>query len=274
MKSAASKLIIKIACLYALFIFFSCSGVKPELPSGVTMYLSSNYASFRIGDRYVIEQNEWNIKYAAEPSYEYIFEGNNGGFFGWKWLWNNKKDGVLSYPMVSCGEWEGHYSAAGFPFPAGERRVISTFDITEDTSPAVVNGRNSYDLAYDIWVEPHFSAKEAKCEIMIWLDSADCMPAALDCRAGSINANGCDFNFYSVPAEYFKTGNWHYAAFQAVKPVLKSAHFDITPFFDYLIEKKIINAKDKVFVIQLGTEVHMGSGTTIISNYSVTVTKR
>ena len=282
----------KMTCLLAAGLFLTsitaditaAGAVKSiELPAGVTRCLSNNYTSFKAANRYVINNNGWNIGAASNPHYQYIFEGTNGSYyFGWKWSWNNVSDNnILSYPEVIAGDSPWAPSAdhpADIPFRAGEKRVTSTFDITENFSGT--SGRLTYDLAYDIWVISNtvkldnIKPGDITCEIMIWLDSSvNNIPGNLK-PSGSIEANGTTFDFYTKPVWGGPDHFWIYAAFNAKDPVLKSANFDITPFFSYLIERKIIDPQDYISTVELGTEIAVGTGITIISNYSVNVSDK
>lgn len=256
--------------------------VKPDgLPSGVTAYYSYNYASFNIENRYDVFNNEWNAGAASARPYEYIFEGTNGSsYFGWLWSWQNTNNlTVLAYPEVFCGKkfpFKNDNQPGDFPFPAGERKVESTFDITEIILPY---GQNTFDLAYDLWVVSNSSLpriipfQEVKCEIMIWLDSTNCYPGdpIISNIAGSLEADGRTFDFYCASNWGGLDHKWIYAAFNTRSPILKSARFDITPFLSYLVDKKVIDSNDLVCTVELGTEVSAGSGMTVISNYSVNV---
>lgn len=91
---------------------------------------------------------------------------------------------------------------------------------------------------------------------------------------GSINANGTTFDFYLYPTAGGSDHYWIYAAFLPRTKINKSSGFDFTPYFKYLFDKKIIDPKDYVCTVELGTEVAIGSGETIISNYSVKVVKK
>jgi|GEM_PF-786476 hypothetical protein len=282
------KMISMLAsCLFCTLITSDITAAETvksiELPAGVTRCLSNNYTSFKVANRYNINNNGWNAGAASNPHYQYIFDGTNGSyFFGWKWSWNNVSDNnILSYPEVLVGysPWaQTSEHPADIPFRAGEKNVASTFDITENFSGT--SGRLTYDLAYDIWIISNTSSpdnvkfKDVTCEIMIWLDSSvNNIPGNLK-SSGSIEANGATFDFYTKSVWGGPDHFWIYAAFNAKEKVLKSANFDITPFISYLIERKIINPRDYVSTVELGTEIAVGTGITIISNYSVNISDK
>jgi hypothetical protein len=261
----------------------SQSSSTNSLPSGVTAVVSNNGGTISINSRYLLNNNEWNVEAAPAPYNECIFLGSLNGttFFGWQWSWNNTNDyNVLTYPEVLCGDspWSPNPShPADFPFTISNHTVSSSFNISQTTSPAF--GGDTYDLAYDIWIISNtcntnsFSSTNIKCEVMIWLASTNTIPDGLN-PSGSISANGYNFNFYCNSNQSSGTTlSWIYAAFSAGSAIqiLKETNFNITPFLAYLTNNGILNPGDYVCTVELGTEIAIGQGITVISNYSVNV---
>jgi hypothetical protein len=254
---------------------------EPPLPDGVAASKSGPGESLPFEDRFSVNNNEWNAQAASKPYSETVFTGASGGkdFFGWSWSWRNSNPyTVLSYPEVFLGQspWAPGSKPMGFsPFTVGGHTLRSSFDIEQTTSP--IGGWNTYDLTYDIWILKsgtdlgHISASDIKCELMLWIDSRNAIPDGLS-PAGALEANGRRFNFYCNPSQSSGTSySWIYAAFSATKPLLKCADFDITPFLTYLVDRGLIGASDYVSTVELGTEVAVGSGRTIVRDYSVTI---
>ncbi len=260
--------------------------VLPDLPDGVTE-VNDNDWGIMADDGYVLNRNPWNIKAASKPYAQNVFKGvsNSISFFGWQWYWNNTNDyTVLAYPEVFCG-WSpfgpmgtnGH--TPGYPYIIGGHGFQSTFDITMATSP--VNGKNTWDLAYDIWVlnsacnPTNFGRSDIKAEIMVWLDSRNSLlPLWLGQPNDTLIANGCTFDYYYYPnqADGNGPGGTHiYAAFSSQTPIYFSTNFNLTIFITYLVNHGIITSNDYIATVELGTEVVIGSGQTVIKNYSVIV---
>ncbi len=280
--------------IISFFILYACSTVQPGsggggtnstsggLPAGVTAFKTNNNDQIIINSRYQVNNNEWNVQYAKTPFSETIFYGstNGTGFFGWQWSWNNNNQyTVLAYPEVFCGDspWAPLTNhPMDFPFIIAGHQLTSSFNISQTTSQAF--GGNTYDLAYDIWIISNnsnpaaFTSTDIKCEVMIWLASANAIPDGIS-PTGSLSANGYNFNYYYATNQGGSPHYWIYAAFSAGSgtQIFNAAAFDITPFLSYLTNKGVLNPSDYVCTVELGTEVAIGAGITVISNYSVVV---
>jgi len=255
------------------------------LPDSVTSFKTNNNDQIVIDSRYMVNNNEWNIQHTSFPCSEIIFKGNTRGsdYFGWKWSMNNPDQyTVLTYPEVFCGDTPWAPSAThpvDFPFTIAGHGLTSSFNINQTTTTAF--GGNTYDLAYDIWIISNtsnpasFTSKDIKCELMIWLASANAIPDGL-APTGSITANGYTFNYYYSPTQGGSPHTWTYAAFSAGSgtQIFNAASFDIAPFLAYLTNNGVLNPGDYVCTVELGTEVSIGEGITVISNYSVVVTTK
>jgi serralysin len=265
----------------------SMEATLPALPDGVTEVNGDDWNRIMTDDGYVLNSNPWNKTAAAKPYAQKIFKGVSNGtsFFGWQWFWNNTNDyTVLAYPQVFCG-WSpfgpmgtiGHMP--GYPYTIGGHSFHSTFDITMETHP--VMGQEVWDLTFDLWIldsscnPANFGRRDIKCEIMVWLDSKNSLlPRWLGSPNDTMTANGYTFDYYFY--EHQADGNGPdgthlYAAFSSQTPIHSSNDFDLTPFMTYLVNHGILTANDYVTTIELGTEVIIGSGQTIVRNYSVTV---
>jgi hypothetical protein len=264
----------------------SLTATFPALPAGVTE-INGDWGSIMTNDNYVVNSNPWNKQAALEPYAQNIFKGISNGvtFFGWQWYWNNANNyTVLAYPEVFCG-WSpfgpmgtiGHMS--GYPYMISGHNFHSTFDITMETYS--VNGEECWNLTYDIWVlsstcDPaNFGRTDIKCEIMIWLDSKNSLlPRWLGSPNDVLEANGYTFDYYYYANQADgngPNGSHRYAAFSSRTPIHSSTDFDLTPFMTYLVNHGILNSSDYITTVELGNEVVIGSGQTVIRNYSVTV---
>lgn len=292
-KKDCKRLLLCIPIIVPLF-FVACqsssstesTATLPSLPDGVTTVNYEDWGTIT-DNGYVINSNPWNEKKAPDPHAQGIFTGVSNGvsFFGWQWNWNNSNDyTILAYPEVFCGNSPfgsmgtiGH--TPGYPYAIGGHSFHSTFDISIATSP--VKGEECWDLAYDIWIlssscdTANYGRSDIKCEIMVWLDSEGALLSRwLGNPADTITGNGSkfDYYYYENQADGNGPGGTHpYAAFSSEKPIHSSSGFDFAPFLSYLEAKGVLTANDYVATIELGTEVVIGSGQTIVRNYSVSV---
>lgn len=253
----------------------------PPLPAGVNAYGYNNNSLIPIAGGYTVINNEWNLQAATGGSETIFADTNSSGavFFGWQWNWGNSTTyNVIAYPEIFYGSspWSSTHTA-GFPFSITGHTVTSSFNISMETLQ-ILNW-DTYDTAYDIWIISNtsnplsFSAGDIKCELMIWLSSLNAIPDGLS-PSGSMTANGYAFNYYYHPGQSSGTAySWIYAAFSAgpAVQIFNESSFNITPFLDYLTNIGVLNPGDYVCTVELGTEVAIGQGMTVISNYSVTV---
>ena len=259
----------------------------PPLPAGVTEYVPDDWGTITTAGDYLLSNCPWNQKAADSPYAHRIFKGEDGGpFCGWQWFWNNGDDyTVLAYPNAACGAspWGSLGGASGrtpgYPRAIGGISLHSTFDVAIQTEP--VEGKDVWDLAFDIWVLDKGSAPatfgpvDIKGEIMVWLDANNfSLSGWLGDPLGTLTANGSDFDYWFYPdqADGNGPGGKHlYMAFVSRTPIHASSDFDLSPFFTYLTNKGYLSADDYLALVEFGTENIAGMGQVILKNYSVTL---
>lgn len=257
----------------------SAIGTPPPVVSvaNPTCETKSNYVP--LGE-YLLENNQWNAKLMPVGA---PFTQCVGGSLtdkgivytaAWDWLDGGSidKGNVKAYPEIIYGWKPGFQQSTTKQLP---RVVDNISEIYASISGAasVINGPEemSGNSAIDIWLTSTptprtFSVPTISHEIMIW--DQDKMGNGGN-FVTKTTIDGIEYSFY---VGYNFGRGWTYLAFIPESKVAQpKKDINIRKFMDYLKTNKHITGAEWLASVEYGNEIVSGTGSTYLSNYSVTV---
>jgi hypothetical protein len=242
-----------------------------QIPGTTVFESEQDWASTIINGRFRLVNNVWNKRATSGRYRQKIFVNDDNGkpVFGWVWKWRDSS-GPAAAPEVQVGysPWTGEAAPdSGFPFRAGSKKVVVDYDISLAAS-------GSYNLTFEFWAVSALppSKDTITHEVMIWIAGENMGPAGSE--VGKMTVQGYNFsinmkkNHGDASGRYSNT--WTYLALIAEKPILRGP-LDIGQIIADLVEEGYLTPNIYIANLELADEVQRGSGTTVVSNYTVHV---
>ncbi|MEN9843107.1 MAG: hypothetical protein RLZZ612_936 [Pseudomonadota bacterium] len=241
----------------------------PSLPNMVLQ--CDDFATVAAGD-YMIENNTWGkgqmtgwqqcVGLAPHP---------RGGVAGlWNWDWKYEGDQVKAYPEVIYGHKPGYPKSTTPALPRQLQQLSGVQMAYEVHSSRQGSGNLSLDIWFTNTATPTtFSVPTITHEVMIWLNVEGTMYAGGQ-QVDETTLNGIPYKVFV--GEHFGMG-WRYIAFTPVnatspgKPL--SGTLDLWAYFNYLRDKKWLNADAYLAAVNFGNEIISGAGQTQLYRLAV-----
>lgn len=258
------------AALLATLFLSGCGGGGSST-SQATTSLCGDFQGAQAGE-YAVENNTWgkgnltgfrqcvSLAGTADGGADVVFE----------WSWPQPTAGVRGYPEVIYGQkpWNAS-TTARLP------RVV------DDVKTArVALGFNSVregsgNLAFDIWLttsnlrpagSDHLPLAH---ELMIWLDRWGGMVPA-GSVVDTVMLGGITWDLYATTATWGPEP-WQYLAYLPRGVVPSPATLDLRQFLDHLKARGSITGREWLASVELGNELVVGTGRTVLSGFRVGV---
>lgn len=223
---------------------------------------------------FMVSTNAWNPQAAAafsecvKAKYDPA-SGTVDAQISWEVLESNNQ--VLSYPNFGYGWQVGtDQGSTSSRLPAqisqlGDLRASGRIE-TSCAPGANCTMNTAFELLFSNTPTPTVWPPTA--ELMVWVQ-ASCG----SCNAGTlqdkVQIDGVDFDVYKgMVTPPTGTASWTYVAYVAQKTVTQF-NFNFKNFVDDSVKRGYLKTSDHLAVIELGTEITSGQGTTQISGYAI-----
>jgi hypothetical protein len=221
---------------------------------------------------YVLNNNPWG-KEAITGFSQCVFAASSSNRYGWLWRWpaSNPSGQVRAYPELMAGRspWPPVNTGHGLPAPISSN-ISLTFNLDLEAEPT-----GTYNFAPEVWLTSAAvpSTTNITHELMFWFARNNMTPAGS--RTGSVTIGGVSYDVYinenhDPGAGAGTATGWTYVAFVAATPVI-SGTIELKPFLDHLAATGRLTGAAYYAVVDFGTELVSGSGSVIVSNFSVAV---
>jgi len=229
----------------------------------------SDGASIQLG-KYRVLNNLWGMSHTGVVGSQCAWStcGTESGIsWGTEYNWAGGPAGqVTSYTAAILG-W--HFSTinpdSGLPVQLASRTNIDcSWSFKLDQTKASIQ-----NVAYDIWLSPEANPvgnTRPTDEVMIWLFNS----------GGASPIGGSAVDTLSLPSGNFalsegsNNGAWQVHSFVRTGTA-ECTDLNLNDFFDFLVQKRGLDAQKYVIGIEAGTEVFSGAGTLTTNHYSCDV---
>lgn len=192
--------------------------------------------------------------------------------YGWTWRWPGTASSGTprAYPEIMAGmsPWNEVNTGHNLPTPISSE-VSFSFNLD-----LVLGASDAYDFAPEVWLTSEAQPKSTNVtdEIMFWFLHRTMVPAGS--KVGTFSNAGVSYDVWVNPHHDPGANNpykgWQYIAFVAQSEIRKGTIL-LKPFIDYLLDSGRIASNRYFAGVEVGTEIVNGSGSAIISNFSVNV---
>lgn len=249
------------------------SALPAELYSGCTMKGNEADAKASLG-HYMATTNAWNPSAAEYFSTCFKARLDNGtGLVDAKLNWNvmGSNNQVLAFPNLAYG-WQ-----VGTDQGSTTRKLPATVAKMDDVrasgrvetlcAPGATCVMNTaFDLLFAN--NPTPTTWPPNAEIMVWVQ-ATCKHCNAGKLVGKVGIDGVTWEVYKgMVTPPTGTASWTYVAYVAESTVTQ---FDLNfkNFVEDAFKRGYVNAGDYLSVVELGTEITSGQGSTTLTGYSV-----
>lgn len=216
---------------------------------------------------YVMANNQWHMDGVLGRLTSKVYLKQNAAI-GWQWSCDGANS-VVAYPEILYGTspWLAATTTTDLPVLVSSKRVAVDFN-------AVTAADGVYNTSFDIWLSDSrdvSSPANLTHEIMIWTERKGLLFFPGGQVIDRVRIGGVNYDVYFNPEQHsFTTYTWHYIAFLPERPIMDGP-LDLSLFFDYLLEKKMISSDLYLSSVEFGTEVVVGTGITEVRNFKVTL---
>ena len=261
------------AALLASLFLSGCGGGGGSGTTGpATTSLCGDFQGAQAGE-YAVENNTWgkgdlvgfrqcvSLAGAAGGGADVVFE----------WSWPQPTAGVRGYPEVIYGQkpWNAS-TTARLP------RIVDDVKTARVDLGFSSTREGSGNLAFDIWLttsnlrpagSDHLPLAH---ELMIWLDHWGGMVPAGGTPVDTVTLGGITWDLYVTTATWGPEP-WQYLAYLPRSVVPSPATLDLRGFLDHLKARGSITGREWLASVELGNELVVGTGRTVLSGFRVAV---
>lgn len=210
---------------------------------------------------YYVHNNVWNkagvSRYRQGVGIKALSDG--GVEAGWAWQWPETQR-AMSFPEVAVGKnpWAGKSTHPDLPVQCRDLKSLAVeLDLAHE-------GWGTRGTAIQIWFT-HDSlggSDRISRELMIWVAN-DGIP--VKGWMADLSIDGASYTLADDP-DLGRALKWPFHSFFRTAR-LDKGRLDLLPFFDYLAGKGLMDKKEWIASIHLGTEVRGGSGLTRVNRF-------
>ena len=225
--------------------------------------------NFSFGE-YVVKTNVWNPAGAATYS-----ETDSGSISltevaSLNMAWNvvsSSSPGIVSFGSIVYGLHPGNSTSTTTKLPVLVSAVPSTALVT---GHVITNCLTTcgYDTTFDIFVMSSKAPSNTAGGVEILIHTSDSLTTNSNSPNGTVTWNGVT---YQVIYNGFSVANWNNVQYLAPAGTsVTDLNLNLNSLMSDLVARGYINSTDYLVSVEFGTEVGFGSGTTNITNFSVT----
>ncbi|QQS06590.1 MAG: hypothetical protein IPK50_06745 [Fibrobacterota bacterium] len=217
---------------------------------------------------YYVHNNVWNkagvSRYFQAVGIKPLSDGGVSAGWAWRWPETNR---VMAFPELVMGKnpWAAASSHPNLPVQLGEiDRFVVDLDLLHE-------GWGVRGTALQIWLTDDSVAEPQRIrhELMVWLRN-DGVP--VKGWMADLEIGGAKYTLADDP-DLGMDLKWKvFSLFRA--EALEKGQLDLMPIFDYLVKKGLIDKKEWVASVHLGTEIRGGSGLTRVKRFKLDLASR
>jgi hypothetical protein len=222
--------------------------------------------------------NVWNSSAAGSFSWsECLVQRRVGNTtqYGWNWVWPDPGTTVYAFPEIGVG------SSAWSNGPHGDTRFpvkISSMDRMTIAYSIETTATGSRNLAAEMWITsvptPAPNPLVITTEFMIWSETVPSNRTPSGTKRGTVTIDGTTWEIWvldnlttTVDAGTFQS---NYVAYRAINSSPRIS-YDAKKILADAINRGYVNQDHYISDVQLGNEIMAGSGTTWVTEFSVTI---
>jgi hypothetical protein len=184
------------------------------------------------------------------------------------WAFFSSTSQVITYPNISFGQQPGFPTSTTTKLPAlvsamPNLNVTGTIDTTCAIGPCYFD--SAFDLFFSNTATP--TTYPPKIELMIW--TAYNVGYKFGTPAATVTIGGAAFNVYTStvtpPGSIY---SWPMIQYLATTPITQ-LNLNIKDFVGDALSHGYVASTDYLDVVEIGTEVRSGQGSTVITNYNI-----
>ncbi len=181
---------------------------------------------------------------------------------GWSWSWPTFNKKVKAYPEIHYGwDWDKKFTTPKLPLKVNKiDKIQAKYDIS-------TSAEGAYNLAFDLWLtKASFPTRDnLSREVMIWVDGTQ-KHNTDSTQVGRFKIDGEDYDL-------FINHDWNYWTYFAFVKVIAQPKgtLNIHEFLFFLKNAGYISPNESLVEIEIGNEIWLGKGQTIVNSYSINV---
>ncbi len=229
--------------------------------------LRTDWARMEAG-HYYVHNNVWNkagvSRYFQAVGIKKLPDGAISA--GWAWRWP-AKNRVMAFPELVMGKspWAAASSHPKLPSQLGD---IERFAVDLDLEHEGWGVRGTA-LQILLTEDSLAQSNQIRHEVLIWLRN-DGIP--VKGWMADLEIGGAKYTLADDPDRGLDL-KWNVFSFFRAESFAKGS-MDLMPFFDYLVKKGLIDRKEWVASVHLGTEIRGGSGLTRVKRFKLDLVPR
>lgn len=228
----------------------------------------------------VLYNNVWNKNAAGSFQWRQCLEKDpSQNIYGWSWSWPSNSDTIFSYPQIKVGmsPWAPTPSFNEY-FPAH----IAELEKLEIAYELDIKGETQHNIATTLWlIDTEELGQQANpaaivAEIMIWTYATSGHLNPAGAYQGDIKIDGrqwevwFDENWHDVSG--VNQNRWINVTFRSDSSSLQTK-FDAKPLLNHAMKNKMIPSDFYIADVELGLEIHSGSGFAWINAFDVDIVR-
>jgi hypothetical protein len=258
----------------AVFAVLLIAGCDSAVAASTSKLFSNCYSNTNPGNsknyfgNFVVSTDIWNP--SAATSYSECVNatidlnlGVKSAQFDWTFVSNNQ---VIAYPNLQFGQQPGWPTSTTTKLPV----LVSSMpnlNVTGTINTTCATGVTCYfDSGFDLFFSNTAThpTYPPKIELMIWTEyNVGYQPSPVI----PVTIGGTIFNVSSHIVR-IRTNSWTIIEYRATTPITQ-LNLNIKNFVDNALARGYVASTDYLDVVEIGTEVRSGQGSTVITNYNI-----